>query len=150
MKNLIKKYKIYLLPGLLIIIIIAFIILRGSQKPSAPQITPVPETKFELLNSFPSEGGFTTAFENIALEFTFSKPIDFTNTTVTIKPQTDIEIKSEKSGTILTVHPRPSWDFETKYTVIIKTVSKKGEELDEPISTNFTLKPMTDSGLTGP
>lgn len=79
---------------------------------------------------------------------TFSLPVNQATAKVSINPDTPINLSWDNSGTLLTITPTPTWDFETKYQVTIKkeTINIAGKSLKNDVILNFETYTYGDAG----
>lgn len=148
MLNFIKKYKLLVIL-LIIFITVALLSLRSEiSSPTVPSsLTPTP-IPFELISFFPPKGERPFPIENLALLFTFSKPVNVSTTVVKIKPSVNFNTSVDDDGTTLSVYPISAWVYNTEYSVTIEAVSAEGEKLSPPIEYSFKPIQFTDSPLT--
>jgi len=122
------------------------IVFLYSRETTSPSPTPSPAI-FELESTFPNEGKNEIVIPNFAIHFTFTKPIDLTNTAIKISPIVDFEISIDKTGKTLYLNPVPSWEFDTEYQITVNTSSKDGQLLVSPIEYSFEPVHITTSEL---
>lgn len=69
----------------------------------------------------------------------FSKPIASDGLILTIKPEVPVSLTFDESGSVLTVTPIRTWDFDTEYRLLIKkeTSSSEGYKLDSDVAVIF-------------
>ena len=148
MKDYIKKH--WKLIVILIISAIFFILLtisKGDNKTGIITPSPTPTTRFEVLNIFPPPGNATMAIPNLAIQISFSKPIDLISTIVQIKPYENFDLSLSKDGMTLSIFPIQSWKYNTKYDLTITVKSKDSQELESPLLYTFTPKEVLESDL---
>lgn len=149
MIGFIKKHKLLLILTVLIIgIVIAYLQIKNKEQKQDTNISPTPTPiVFELINTFPSEGE-QEGNPFLALQFTFSTPVDPSSPDIQITPKIETTVSTNIENNTLIIKPEPRWDYGVKYTIRISNIkSLDGQSLDSPITRSFTFNPITDSPL---
>lgn len=149
MKILFKKYKVLIILGLVVIVAVSLLARRKPTPQPSPSLTPTPTvTPFELISIFPPEGEREIPINNLAIQFTFSVPVDASSVSVEIKPRLNLNFSISSGGKTLNVFPVEAWRYNTGYSITIDAKSKDGRSLSSPIEYSFKPKPVLDSPLT--
>jgi hypothetical protein len=148
MKNFIKKYRIVILILIIIILIFAYFATNKKEEGNntvnvPPSITP---PVFELINTFPKQGVQEMGNPQIALQYTFSTPIDINSSKVEITPYIPFNVNSQVNINTLTVSPLDNWKYDQEYKVIVDVTARDGRKF-ENFTHTFTFTRPTDSPL---
>lgn len=139
---------IWVLISILILIILVQILtgekkVPSKQLPTSPPVvnqTPSPTRIFYITGSTLSAIpiGTTDSFSIF-----FSKPIANNGLVWSLQPEVPISLTFDESGSVLTVTPTQTWEFDTEYKLIIKkaTSSVEGYKLDLDVVVNFKTAP---------
>lgn len=133
------------------VLLFVFLLKKDIIKPTQPPIptqTPTP-MPFELIKIFPPPGERQTPIDNLAINFTFSKPVDVSTTVIQIKPFTSFDVSLSSEGKTLSVYPLERWGYNVEYSITIEPKSLDGQGLPSPINyafkpTQFTESPMDE------
>jgi hypothetical protein len=132
-------------------VILISVLLVGSKIRKAPpevSITPTP-SPFGLIRVFPPQENQEFLNDTkMALQFTFSRPVDTTTTVVTIKPTIAFRLSADFSGNTLYISPIDDWETSVEYKVAIEARSRDNEVTTSPIEYSFRITPQKDSALT--
>lgn len=145
MNALIKKYWVVL------VITIGLILLFFARSIKTTRPVPVPPTPtpvvFELINIYPPAGERQLPLQNLAIDFTFSKPLDVSATLIQIKPFTNFETSTSSKGKVLSIYPLENWEYNIEYAITIEPKSEDGQSLSAAINYTFKPTPFTDSPM---
>ncbi len=147
MTNVIKKLKVGVV--LLTIGVFLFVVFVTKDRYELSQIKPTPTPQpFVLIKTFPQAGKINMPIENLALQFTFSQPVDTPSILIEIKPEVDLNSSMSKDNTVLVVYPTNKWNYNTEYEITINLKSIYDQEMASPIKYTFTPTIFADSPMT--
>lgn len=136
--------KIGITISVVVIIIIIFLVAKrdNNQTVSIPTSVPV---VFEFTSVNPPNGSTSNVPSTTAVDFNFSKPIDYSTIAVISTPNINISFNTDQTGKILFVRSIDGWQTGTKYNFKINLKSKDGEALPELIDYSFQIQKPTQS-----
>jgi hypothetical protein len=146
-KQFVRKYFLIII---VILASVAILFLRLTKKVEVspePTLSPTP-IPFELENIFPPPGEQEMGDPSIALQLTFTRPVDSLTVSVKIKPVLDVSYATSDGGKTLFIKPATGWVYKTNYDVSVSLKSQDGQELPAPVEFSFKFLPVEDSPLT--
>lgn len=147
MKQFFRKYFLIIIITLAAAVILFLRVTKKAEVSPEPTLSPTP-IPFELENTFPPPGEQEMGDPSIALQLTFTRPVDSLSVVVKIKPVLEISYATSEGGKTLLIKPATQWAYKTKYDVSVSLKSQDGQVLPAPIEFSFKFLPMEDSPLT--
>src|SRR3990167_5371157 len=111
-----KRKRLILVLAGLIIAVFSFSFLRQKKEPIIQ-----PKGELKLVSTLPSPGKNKTLHSSTGIQFSFDASLIASSVSLVINPQTQLvtELSKTDSKTLI-VRPKTSWEFDTKYTIVIK------------------------------
>ena len=117
LKKMNRRRKIvFVFLGLLALAALAFFFLVKK-----PPEAPPPKGELKLLETVPPPGKTQTLHPTTGIFFNFDDPVVVSSANVVVEPNIELVLEAGRlSSSSLVVRPKDAWQYDTKYTIVIK------------------------------
>lgn len=137
-----RRKIIFVFLGLFLLTALAYFFF-GRKAPEAPP----PRGELKLLETVPPPGKSQTLHPTTGIFFNFDDPVIVSSANIVVEPNIELVLETGRlSSSSLVVRPKDEWEFDTKYTIVIKKglYSINNKELKEDVSYEIEFVAPTD------